>query len=225
MKRMNHKKRKHGKKNKKHHRKAHSVKNHHRQSTHQHKVVSSDEAAPTMDQGHKVNSEDFTRGRFDTSETLVQGHHHGHTKKHHLTQHKQHHSAPKHNLANKDKDPAQEEKEMEETYEKEEAAAAEVGKVKAQQEAVVKAKRDYEWRMQNANEFDGLVRLPNGQKMFTDDGAMVDGVNLYSQQHHPKHKDHTKHATQHHKTHKKVAHHKKHKSHVNQKHVQAPESQ
>jgi hypothetical protein len=167
-----------------------------------------DHVTPTMDQSHKVNSEDFTRGRFDTSETLAQGHHHGHTKKHHLNQHKQHHSAPKHHLANKDKDPAQEEKEMEETYEKEEAAAAAVGKVKAQQEAEVKAKRDYEWRMQNANEFDGLVRLPNGQKMFAGDGAIVDGVNLYSQQHH----GHMKHPSQHHKTHKKA--HKVHKKHA-----------
>lgn len=49
--------------------------------------------APVSTKGH-MDSEDFTKGRFDTSETLVQGRHHGHAKKHHLSQRHRHHSAP-----------------------------------------------------------------------------------------------------------------------------------
>lgn len=43
-----------------------------------------------------MDSEDFTRGRFDTSESLAESRHHGHGKRHHkLAQHRSHHSAPK----------------------------------------------------------------------------------------------------------------------------------
>lgn len=73
---------------------------------------------------------------------------------------------------------------MEETYEKEEAAANEAARNKAAQELKVKLQRDYEWRLQNANEFDGSVHLPNGQRMHVDNADIVSGVNLYSQQHH-----------------------------------------
>lgn len=72
---------------------------------------------------------------------------------------------------------------MEETYTKEEEAAATVAAAKVQAEAETNAKRDREWRMANANEFDGLVHLPNGQKMFSDDASIVGGVNNYSQHH------------------------------------------
>jgi hypothetical protein len=87
---------KHGKKGRKpQHKKSHSVKPIHHQRAHQTMHASDFEntEAPVSTKGH-MDSDDFTKGRFDTSETLVQGRHHGHAKKHHLSQSHRHHSAP-----------------------------------------------------------------------------------------------------------------------------------
>lgn len=81
-------------------------------------------ASPAADQSGKVNSEQFTKGRFDSSETLVQNHHSKHHKMHHRPSHVQHQS-----LASKEMS----EKEMEETYMKDEAAAKEISRIKALQ--------------------------------------------------------------------------------------------
>jgi hypothetical protein len=100
---------------------------------------------------------------------------------------------------------------------KEEAAAAQAAKIKAQMDLQAKLEREYNERLSNANPYDGTVHLGNGQKVFVDSGDLVDGVNVYSQ-----HKQHERHAKasmeKKHKTHHKMAvkeqmGHKKHASH------------
>lgn len=109
-----------------------------------------DNVAPEKE-GNKPNTEMFTKGRFDSSETLAQQTHHKHAKHPH-----QHLAQPK------DKDPVQEEKEMEEVYAKEEAAAAEAARVKALVEHEAKMKAEYEARLAAADQYDGTVHMPNG---------------------------------------------------------------
>jgi len=83
-----------------HHKKSHSVKPVRHQRAHQQTMHASDfenDAAPVSKQGQMDSdefSDKFSRGRYDTSETLGQVHH-GHAKKHHMSQRKRHHSAPK----------------------------------------------------------------------------------------------------------------------------------
>jgi hypothetical protein len=157
-------------------------------------------------------SEKFTKGRYDSSETLVQGHHH--TKKHHAgTKHHAQHLVSK--------DAAQEEKEMEQTFADEEAAAAAKEAAEAAAKLDAKLKKEYAERFSQANEYDGSVHKA-GQRFHVDDGTAVGGVNLYAQNH----QGHMKHPAQHHhKMHKKT-HHKKHmihKPHAVHKH-ELPES-
>jgi len=137
-----------------------------------------------------MDSEDFSRGRFDTSETLGQVHHR-HAKKHHMSQKKRHHSAPK--------APRQQVAHVDQ--------AADI-------EYETKLKRDYNMRLAEANKFDGLVHLANGKRMFVDDGTTVGGVNL-SQKKHEKHPSQHK---GHKKAHKALKKHAVHKTQGHKKH-------
>ena len=128
--------------------------------------------------------------------------------------HRRHHSAPK--------------------VPQQQIAHVDEASLKQEQEEITSLKRDYNKRMASANQFDELIHLPNGKRMFVDDGAIVGGINVYAQQHHKKQHGHLKHPSQHHKGHKKVHKktHKKHaaKPHVSHKkheasHTSAPESQ
>ena len=158
-----------------HHKKAHSVKPvaHHqpqpvqtKKAHHQISASAFENAdAPESKQG-KFDSEEFTKGRFDTSETLA---HKGHGKRHHnmaQKKHRRHHSAPK--------------------VPQQQIAHVDEAALKQEQEEITSLKRDYNKRMASANQFDGLIHLPNGKRMFVDDGAIVGGINVYAQQHHKK---------------------------------------
>jgi len=191
------------------HKKSHSVKPSHQQKA-QHMRASDFENvdAPANTKGMSSDdfSERFTGGRFDHTESLSSNLKHGHGKKHHkLAQRRRHHSAPK--KAHQQK-----------------VAHADVGTDKAEHEREVQLKRDYNKRLSEANKFDGLIHLPNGKRMFVDDGTIVGGVNVYAQgqKHKSKAQAHAKHPSQHHaghkkghKTHKK---HAAHKAHAHKKH-------
>lgn len=188
-----------------HHKKSHSVKPARHQRAHQtmHASDFENDAAPVSRQGQMDSdefSDKFSRGRFDTSETLGQVHH-GHAKKHHMTHKRKHNSAPRQQAVHIDQ--------------------------ASEMEYESKLKRDYNMRLAEANKFDGLVHLPNGKRMFVDDGTTVGGVNL-SQKKHEKHPSQHKGHKKAHKTHKKHASHKSqgHKKHeASQVHENKPEPQ
>ena len=186
----------------------------HNQPVEHHAVAHpADHSATPISEDKKVSSEEFTKGKFDSSETLAQGHHNAH-KKHHL-KHPQ-------TISQKEKTPEQEEQEFEAEEANEQAAANQAKFIKTQMETQARHNAEYQMRLSSANQFDGLVHLPDGQKQFVDDGSIVNGANLYSQQkHHHQAKHHVGghhaktagHAPAHHQ-HKKVHATHGHKHHA-----------
>jgi hypothetical protein len=172
---------KHAKKHqahKQHHKPAHHAKKvaHHQQAQpvhHAHQVVTADQAA---DRGYlpeapgKVSSEVFTKGKFDSSESLVQ--HKGH-KKHHRHQALAHEQPP-----TKEEQEAAAEKEFNEEY----AKSAQEQKIKDLEIKKKVLEQQYAERMAAAGQHDGLVPV-GGKKIFVDDGTVVGGVNVLAAHH------------------------------------------
>ena len=167
----------HGKKHVAHHKPAH----HKRQAHHQHevkaaapqahqsahKVVTADQAA---DRGYipeapgKVNSEAFTKGRFDSSESFAQ--------------HKRHHKKVQRPQALAHEEPSKAEQEAAADRELQAEMAKTAAEEKAKEIETKKrvAQQQYEERKAAANQYDGTVHV-NGQRVHVDTGKVVGGVN------------------------------------------------